>query len=85
MQGPRRRVPFPFPGKGYPTPLAALNDPDDFSDLDDVERLLPDPIDLSKARPARRCDCPDVLYDAEDPYNRLVCGRLLPGEVADAA
>ena len=31
-------------------------DRDDFSDLAD-ERPLPDPIDLSKARPAPRCGC----------------------------
>ena len=81
MQSPRRRVSLAYPGE------AAVNDADDFSDLSE-ERPLPDPIDLSQARPAPRCECPEALYDAEDPYNCLVCGRLLPGAaqgVAEAA
>jgi len=48
---------------------------DDLSDLSE-ERPLPDPMDLSFARPAKRCDCPVPRRD-EDTCHR--CGRTLPG------
>jgi hypothetical protein len=51
---------------------------DDLSDLSE-ERPLPDPVDLSEARPAPRCQCPTPLAD-DGTCAR--CGHDLPQEVA---
>lgn len=54
---------------------------DDLSDLSE-ERPLPDPVDLSEARPAPRCQCPTPLAD-DGTCAR--CGHDLPEQVPEAA
>jgi hypothetical protein len=56
-------------------------DRDDFSDLAEIERPLPDPFDLSEALPAKLCGCP-VPRRNEDTCHR--CGRSLPPEAGEA-
>lgn len=47
---------------------------DEFSDLGD-EEPLPDRLDLSHARPAKRCECPEPFGDGG---LCLRCGHTLP-------
>jgi hypothetical protein len=55
---------------------------DDLSDLSD-ERPLPDPIDISKARPAPRCEC--LVPRRHDGFTCGICGWTLSGDAPEAA
>jgi hypothetical protein len=66
---------------GGARPRRGIGMGDDLSDLSE-ERPLPDPVDLSEARPASRCQCPTPLADAGTCAR---CGHDLPGEASDAA
>lgn len=58
-----------------------MSESDDLSDLIVPERPLPDPIDISQAWPARRCECGDRAVVEDDSCVR--CGYLLTAGALD--